>query len=252
MLEQELRETSQAVSLPCVTGSFVECGVWRGGTSIYAAAVLKAHAAFHRQVVLVDSFQGLPRASSNKDTDIWSTMDFLMIPHEQVKAKFNDLQLLSSNIVFEKGFFNESCPRLRMKMQALRASQPSSHGGNIAVLRMDGDMYESTMDILFNLYELVPVGGYVIVDDYYSVQAAQNALREFLKIHNTTAAFVDIDKDAVYWKKTEVLQLNQTWYKEFNKRRKPRRRSLLQEVEPVKGGLMDRWHWALDRLRLRL
>ncbi len=221
-----------------------QVGLWSaacggGGTSMYAAAVLKAHGALHRQVVLVDSFNGLPRASTSRDSDIWSTMDVLAVPQERVEAKFRELQLLGSNVVFEKGFFNESCPRLRTKMLAVRGSQPSSHAANIAVLRMDGDMYESTMDILFNLYDLVPVGGYVIVDDYYSVHTAKLAVHEFLNMHNTTANFVKVDNDALYWKKTHTLQLNRSWYEAFNSRRKPQRRRLLQqETKPGRTGLM--------------
>jgi hypothetical protein len=180
---------------------------------MFAAAVLKAHAATHRRVVLVDSFQGLPPSSNAMDSDIWSTMDFLMVPENQVQAKFCELHLNGSNIAFEKGFFNESCARLRNKMLETKES--------IAVLRMDGDMYESTMDILFNLYDLVPVGGFVIVDDYYSVKAAKLAIHEFMNIHRVSFDFVDIDKDAVFWKKTEVLQLKAVWYQEFNQNRRP-------------------------------
>jgi len=110
------------------------------------------------------------------------------------------------------------------------------------------DVCPALQDILFNLYDLVPVGGYVIVDDYYSVPAAQTALHEFLSLHNTTVTYVKIDNDAVYWKKTDTLQLNQTWYQEFNKRRKPRR-SLLQETRPRNRGLKEMWDQALARVR---
>ena len=85
---------------------------------MYAAAVIKAHhASIHRRVVLVDSFQGLPRASTKQDSDFWSTMEVLQVPQEEVQSKFQQLGLLvDGNVVFVKGFFNESCPSLRRSM----------------------------------------------------------------------------------------------------------------------------------------
>ena len=74
----------------------------------------------------------------------------------------------------------------------------------------------------------MPQGGYVIVDDYYAVPVAKQAVHEFLDIHDTNVTMTKVDFDAVYWKKEQDIQVNQTWYQEFNKRRKPHRRRLLR------------------------
>ena len=135
------------------------------------------------------------------------------MPQEEVQSKFQQLGLLvDGNVVFVKGFFNESCPSLRRSMMT------DAHSGRIAVLRLDGDMFESTMDILFNLYDLVPVGGYVIVDDYI-IREAKKAVHTFLDIHHHKVEMLGIDGTAVYWRKAKEVLLNRTWYEEFNAQR---------------------------------
>ncbi len=71
-----------------VDGDFVECGVWRGGASIFARAVLSAWGDTTRNVILVDSFQGLPRATHHLDSDHWSEMEYLRVSKEQVQDNF--------------------------------------------------------------------------------------------------------------------------------------------------------------------
>jgi hypothetical protein len=173
-----------------IPGDFVECGVWRGGcmqqqyrqrlqkvakghlstdclhyfacctggSSIFAKAVLKVHGARDRRVILVDSFQGLPKAELKADEDIWSRMDYLKVSQQRVEKNFQRFGLLDSDVVFVQGFFKQSTPRLAMSLR--------SEGRAIAVLRLDGDMYQSLSDCLYNLYQLVSIGGFIIVDDW--------------------------------------------------------------------------------------
>ncbi len=150
-------------------------------------------------------------------------MAIIQVSQEFVASKFTELQLFGPNVVFVKGFFNESCPRLRKSMLDTSLEGQPIHpearaGKAIAVLRMDGDMYESTMDIMFNLYDFVPLGGYVIVDDYH-IPEAQAAVIEFLRIHGAQESFTAVDVAASYWQKTVAVTINATWYAEFNKRR---------------------------------
>ena len=62
-----------------IPGDFIECGVWRGGASIFARAVLKAFGIMHRHVWVVDSFQGLPKARTKNDDDGWSKQEYLKV-----------------------------------------------------------------------------------------------------------------------------------------------------------------------------
>ncbi|CAF2952178.1 unnamed protein product [Rotaria sp. Silwood2] len=62
-----------------IPGDFIECGVWRGGASVYARAVLKALEVTDRHVWVVDSFQGLPKARTNNDDNSWYKMEYLKV-----------------------------------------------------------------------------------------------------------------------------------------------------------------------------
>lgn len=194
-----------------VPGDFVECGVWRGGASLYARGVLDALNVHDRKVHLVDSFEGLPKASQEKDRDVWSEMDFLKVSLEQVQEPFKQLGLLDDDgVAFHKGYFQHSLPPLRKQLLAEKR--------NIAVLRMDGDMFESTMDILYNLYDLVSVGGCIIIDDF-EIREAKEAVETFLQHHHLTVEYIRIDEFASYFCKDRKTTVDMAWYEDFNRRR---------------------------------
>ena len=191
-------------------GDFVECGVWRGGASIFAKAVIEAYASRSRHVHLADSVEGLPRSTQARDDDSWSRMDSLKVNKDEIAGSFRDLGLLDSGVRFHKGFFRYSMPRLRAELE--------TNEKQIAVLRMDGDMYESTMDILYNLYDLVPVGGCVIVDDWI-IPVCQQAITEFRKRNEVFDEIVPIDSTGMFWCKTHMHPVDHHWYKVFNESR---------------------------------
>lgn len=175
-----------------VPGDFVETGVWRGGSSIHAKAVLRHHGVNDRVVWCCDSFEGMPIAkekdlSIESDSD-FSDRDYLVATQEQVANNFRKFDLLDDNVRFLKGWFCDTLPNAPIKQ--------------ISILRMDGDLYESTMDALTNLYAKVSAGGYLIVDDYKSWTGCRTAIDEFRKQHNIQDPIIDIDAHSVYWKKT--------------------------------------------------
>ena len=177
---------------------------------MYAKAVIDAYAARSRQVHLADSFEGLPRSTTARDSDVWSKMDYLKVSKDEIAASFRDLDLLDGGVRFHKGFFRYSMPRLRAEL--------TTDEKQIAVLRMDGDMYESTMDILYNLYDLVPMGGCVIVDDW-SIPECKQAITEFRERNKVFDEIVPIDDASMFWCRTHVHQVNHQWYKQFNESR---------------------------------
>jgi len=188
-----------AVELESVPGDFMECGVWRGGGSIFAAAVIKAYR-LKRDVWLADSFSGLPlprHPNITGDTDLWAAKSYVSVNESDVRKNMEAHGLLDDRIHFCSGFFVDSLP--------------NCHPNQIAVLRMDGDMYESTMDQLFNLYSLVSVGGYVIVDDW-TVSECNRAIKDFWKWHEIIVEPISIDKFAVYWKKNEQIEIKKEIY----------------------------------------
>jgi O-methyltransferase len=175
-----------------VQGDFVETGVWRGGSSILAKAVLRHHGADDRVVWCCDSFEGMPvpkqRDISLQKSADFSDRDYLVATKEQVENNFRKFGLLDGNVRFLKGWFCDTLPTAPIKQ--------------VAILRMDGDLYESTMDALKNLYAKVSIGGYLIVDDYKSWDGCRTAIDEFRKQHRIEDPVIDIDAHAVYWRKT--------------------------------------------------
>jgi O-methyltransferase len=174
-----------------VAGDFIECGAWRGGATIFMRAILKAYGVTNRKVWVSDSFEGLPTPNPEKypadKDDILHTFDALAISLEQVRDHFTSYGLLDGQVEFLKGWFKDTLPRAKID--------------RLAVLRVDGDLYESTMDALGSLYTKVSVGGYVIVDDFGAVPGCKKAVEEFRAAHHITAELKTIDWTGVYWQK---------------------------------------------------
>jgi len=130
---------------------------------------------------------------------------------DDIADGFKKLGLLDGGVLFHKGFFRYSAARLRDELHV-------DHKG-IALLRMDGDMYESTMDILYNLYDLVPASGCVIVDDW-TIPECRRAIEEFRTRNKVHDEVVSIDDRAVFWCKSHAREIDQSWYNQFNASRK--------------------------------
>lgn len=119
---------------------------------------------------------------------------------EEVQTNFRSFDLLDDHVHFCKGYFVDSLPHCEIS--------------RIAVLRMDGDMYESTMDQLFNLYSKVQIGGVIIVDDYI-IEPCLRALNDFRNWHGITDEIKRIpgDNTGAYWIKNMTVELQMERYK---------------------------------------
>eukprot|EP01023_Acetabularia_acetabulum_P041946 TRINITY_DN4112_c0_g1_i13.p2 TRINITY_DN4112_c0_g1~~TRINITY_DN4112_c0_g1_i13.p2 ORF type:complete len:322 (+),score=51.71 TRINITY_DN4112_c0_g1_i13:138-1103(+) len=188
-----------------IEGDFLEAGVWRGGSSIVAKSVISAFEGKDRKVHVVDSFQGLPaprKHFENKDTDGYSKLDYIRVSQEHVQANFQRYGLLDEQVQFHKGFFNVS-------LSQFRKDNPSA---KIAFLRLDGDMYESTTDILYNVYDFVPVGGTVVVDDW-GLKTARDAFMDFFQHHGVELEkMTKIDTTAAYMIKSKEVAVDYQYY----------------------------------------
>ena len=180
-----------------IPGDFIECGVWRGGAIIFMRAVLKAHGINDRTVWGADSFQGFP--SSLKTTDVLDkdfmdsyfskdSANLITVPVAKVKSNFERYGLLDDQVRFLEGWFKDTLPSAPVQ--------------NLALLRLDGDLYESTMDALVHLYPKLSVGGYVIVDDF-CLPSCRQAVLSFREEHKIEDPMVEIDRDSVYWKRLQ-------------------------------------------------
>ena len=74
---------------------------------------------------------------------------------------------------------------------------------NLAIIRLDGDLYESTIQALNALYDKLSIGGYVIVDDYNVVNTCKLATHDFLSEKGISPTIIEIDGIGVYWEKKD-------------------------------------------------
>ncbi len=177
-----------------IPGDLIETGVWRGGACILMRAVLFAYGITARRIWIADSFEGLPRPNAARypadKNDTFYTYHDLSVSIDEVKRNFEKYGLCDDQLVFLKGWFKDTLPIADID--------------SLAVLRLDGDMYESTMLALENLYAKVSVGGYIIIDDYHVVKACKVAVDEFLAKNKIVPQLYEIDGVGVYWQKTET------------------------------------------------
>lgn len=174
-----------------IKGDFVETGVWRGGACIFMADILWKYNISPRNIFVCDSFEGLPKPEEEKypvdKGDKHHTHKFLAVDLETVKKSFQQYGVLNDNIKFIKGWFKDTMPVLPTQ--------------KISLLRLDGDMYSSTWEVLENLYSKVSSGGYIIIDDY-ALKGARKAVDDFRAQNNITDKIIPIDTMSVYWKKS--------------------------------------------------
>jgi O-methyltransferase len=174
-----------------VPGDLVETGVWRGGTCIFMRAVLKAYGVTNRTVWVCDSFEGLPPPDPTRYPadvgDQHHTFENLKISLEDVQNNFRRYDLLDDQVRFLKGWFKDTLPGAPID--------------RLAVLRLDGDMYESTMDALNALYDKLSPGGYVIVDDF-ALPPCRQAIFDFRQQRGIQDGVVQIDWTGVFWRKS--------------------------------------------------
>lgn len=193
-----------------IVGDFVDCGTWRGGSAIMMRAALglayeseelsgcdedgfafrrRADILGKRTIWVCDSFDGLPPPEHPADDgDKHYTRRELAVSLEEVQENFRRFDLLDDRVQFLKGWFKDTLPGPIEK---------------IALLRIDGDMYGSTMDVLTALYDKVSLGGYIIVDDY-KLKPCKQAVDEFREARGITDPIEIIDWTGIYWRKNAL------------------------------------------------
>ena len=175
-----------------VPGDFIETGVWRGGVTILMRGVLAALGDETRNVWVADSFEGLPvpdpeRYPADAGLD-WSGVGVLKVDADAVRANFDRYGLLDDRVRFLEGWFCDTLPDAPIDQ--------------LAVLRLDGDLYQSTMDALVSLEPKVSSGGFVVVDDYGGWQSCRAAVDDYRAERGITDPIQTVDWTGVYWRKS--------------------------------------------------
>jgi hypothetical protein len=199
-----------------VAGDFVELGVLRGGASIMMRGVMRADGETDRKVYACDTF--VPRAKLStfarrfllpivsifasipiRPLQRWICSGFIRTsgsfpavddPSAEIigiTSNFARYGLLDDQVVFLQGYFSETLTKAPIE--------------KLALMRLDGDTFESTRDVLRLLYSKLSPGGFCIIDDYYAFRDCQRAVDDFRAEQGITEEFIPIDNHAVYWRK---------------------------------------------------
>jgi O-methyltransferase len=181
-----------------IPGDFVEAGIWRGGAAIFMRGILAAYEDPSRVVWAADSFEGLPNPDVQRfpaDDEPWlwqegTWLDDLAVSLDEVKANFARYGLLDERVRFLPGWFKDTLPDAPIE--------------RIAVLRLDGDLYESTIQTLEALYPKVSAGGFVIIDDYGAWEPCHKATDDYRRDHGIRDEIQWIDWTGAYWRKGQA------------------------------------------------
>lgn len=177
-----------------VPGDLIETGVWRGGASIFMKANLEAWGDEKRTVWVADSFEGLPPPDPTRYPadagDRNHELGGLAVGPRTVQRNFERYGLMDDRVQFLVGWFKDTLPTAPVE--------------SLAMMRLDGDMYESTIQALDSLYSKLSPGGFCIIDDYgsHSSQAGQ-AVRDFRRAHSIDEEIVDIDGSGAFWRRSQ-------------------------------------------------
>jgi len=175
-----------------IDGDLIETGVWRGGACIFMRAILAAYGITDRRIFVADSFEGLPEPDEQRypqdKGDTHFAERFLAVSQEEVEQNFRKYGLLDEQVVFLKGWFKDTLPKAPIE--------------KLAVMRLDGDMYQSTMEALTYLYPKLSIGGYCIIDDY-ALKGCKQAVDEFRDQNGIAVSLGQIDWTGVYWRREQ-------------------------------------------------
>lgn len=184
---KDLRKACEEVIVANVPGCFVETGICRGGALMMMAAVNEVMLA-GRDVYGFDSFNGVPRPYHPVDEGLnLFTFPELAVTKATVEANFRNMELWSERIHLVEGWFN----------QTLAVTDT----GPIAVLRLDGDLYSSTLEALEALYPRLSPGGYILIDDMGDIPQCAQAVHEYRAKHGITAEIHESDWSGRWWVK---------------------------------------------------
>ncbi len=168
-----------------IPGDFVECGVWRGGSSMAAAMALRELGDESREVWLYDTYEGMS-APTDEDVDIAGqsadkkfmqrqltedSSEWCRSPIDDVRRNLHSTGYPAEKLHFIKGKVQDTIP----------GQMPA---GPVAILRLDTDWYESTRHEMTHLYPLLVKRGVLILDDYGYWQGARQAVDEYFSAHN--------------------------------------------------------------------
>lgn len=162
-------------------GDFVECGVWKGGSSLAAALMLNKLNSYNRNIWLFDTFEGMSKPTSD-DVDLNGKAAERQMEYEDKKTSwlwgYSELEEVKRNVSISK-YPQEKIFFIKGKVEDTLVKDHLPE--KIALLRLDTDWYESTLIEMQVLFPKLVQGGIVIIDDYGHWQGCKKAVDEYLQ-----------------------------------------------------------------------
>lgn len=185
-------EATEYVARNKIPGAFVECGVWKGGSTMAAAITLRNCGDDNRDIYLFDTFEGIPKPDAGdivfngeSAVDIWeaenakSDRPWLEATLDEVRGNMARTGYDQARFHYVKGLVEDTIP--------------SQAPEQIAFLRLDTDWYESTKLEMEHLYPRLAPGGVLIIDDYGHLDGARRAVDEYLERQSAAVFLSRID-----------------------------------------------------------
>ncbi|PJJ83771.1 TylF/MycF/NovP-related O-methyltransferase [Mucilaginibacter auburnensis] len=176
-----------------IEGDFVECGVWRGGSTMAAIDTLMKAGDKSRTVYLYDTFEGMSEPTEHDKELSGHAADALLQSSEKEDATsvwcYSALEEVQNNV----GSLNYPADKVHYVKGKVEDTIPQTLPGKIALLRLDTDWYESTKHELEHLYPLLVPGGVIIIDDYGHWEGARKAVDEYIAAHKLPLLLNRID-----------------------------------------------------------
>lgn len=185
-----IEDCLRIIKAESIAGDLIETGVWRGGAVIFMKAVLNELNITDKNVWLADSFQGLPKPKDKFPADQVSDLHkqrILKVSRKEVEDNFRLYDLFDDKVKFLEGWFDEVLPNAPIE--------------KLSLLRLDGDLYESTSIALENLYPKLTIGGFIIIDDFNAFQFCKKAVLDYRTANEINEEIIEIDNEAVFWRK---------------------------------------------------
>lgn len=186
-----LYNATKYISENKIAGDIVECGVWKGGSSMVIAKTLLLLNDYSRTLYLYDTFEGMS-TPTKEDVDINnSAADKLL----EVADKGNSASIWCYSTIDEvqANLKSTGYDRLKFIKGKVEDTLPGTIPGQIALLRLDTDWFNSTYHELLHLYPLIAKGGVILIDDYGHWQGARKAVDQYFSEHNLKPLMHRID-----------------------------------------------------------
>ncbi|MBW4481633.1 MAG: TylF/MycF family methyltransferase [Tildeniella torsiva UHER 1998/13D] len=186
----------------CIEGSVVECGVWKGGSMMAVAYMLKELSDINRDLYLFDTYEGMPPPTQKdrtyRNVDAYSLLNSNNPAEKQAYLCYSSLQEVQENL----DLTDYPSKRIHFIKGKVEDTIPEQAPQTIALLRLDTDWYESTKHELEHLFPRLVPGGVIIIDDYGYWKGCKEATDEYIRDHNLPILLNRIDSTgrvAIKW-----------------------------------------------------